>query len=223
MCPFRPVTEQAFDIHADLFGDGTGLDEEAGDDYERNLARLFEESPEGQAVAVQGVELGFAGTIVHYLLRYGGVSIPEMTDLQFETVIYQTVPAKVTVEPSEARGMILEARGFCRYLARAHRLENAEECLAIVDGDDAIEALDAALANPATWGMAKSMMMEGKARGFDLSSKDGIEQWMSAYNASLPAGATRPSGPTLAPVSRRTEANRRNKRKQQRAARRKNR
>jgi hypothetical protein len=217
------VTEPSFDIHADLFDEGSGFDEDAGEDYEEDLAELFEASPEGQAVAAQGVELGFAGMIVHYLLRYEGVSVPEMTDLQFETVIYETIPAKVTVEPSEARAMILEARAFCRYLSRAFGLENAEECLAIVEGDDAIEALDAALANPNNWGMAKSMMMEGKARGFDMSSEEGIERWISAYNASLSPGPIGSGSPAPAGVSRRTEANRRKKRKQQKAARRKNR
>jgi hypothetical protein len=95
--------------------------------------------------------------------------------------------------------------------------------LSIVEGDDAIEALEAALANPASWGMAKSMMMEGKASGFDVSSPEGIEQWMSAYNASLLAATARPTASGLAPVNRRSLASRRNKRKQQKAARRKNR
>jgi hypothetical protein len=81
ICVSSAVTGEAFDIHAELFGDRTGLDEEAVDDYERNLAQLFEESREGQAVAAQGVAPGFARTIVHYLLRYEGVSVPEMTGL----------------------------------------------------------------------------------------------------------------------------------------------
>jgi hypothetical protein len=146
-----------------------------------------------------------------------------MTDLQFGNVVFDTVPAKVMVEPGEARSMILQARAFCRYLRREHGLENAGDCLAIVEGDDAIDALQAALANPGNWGMAKSMMMEGKARGFDVSSKEGIEQWMSAYNSSLPPPPPRAPGPAFASLSRRTHAARRSKRKQQKAARRKNR
>jgi hypothetical protein len=64
------MADKAFDIHANLFGEETGLDEEGADDYERHLALLFEESLEGKALGAQGVELGFAGTIVHYLLGY---------------------------------------------------------------------------------------------------------------------------------------------------------
>jgi hypothetical protein len=154
---------------------------------------------------------------------YQGVSVPDMTDLAFETVVYDIVPAKVTVDPDEARDMVLEARAFCRYLRRAHGLENAEECLAIVEDDEAIDALHAALANPHNWGMAKSMMMAGKAKGYDISSREGIERWMGAYNASLPLPTSALSLRPSAPTSRQARASRRNKRKQQKAAHRKNR
>jgi hypothetical protein len=41
------MADQASDIHADLFGEETGLDEAAAHAYDRDLARRFEESPEG--------------------------------------------------------------------------------------------------------------------------------------------------------------------------------
>jgi hypothetical protein len=66
-------------------------------------------------------------------------------------------------------------------------------------------------------------MMTGKARGFDVSSKDGIERWVAAYNASLPPPLPRFSGPAFAFSSRRAQAARRNERKHQNAARCRNR
>jgi hypothetical protein len=212
-----------FDVNADLFPDGGELDEEAASRYERDLAKLFEESPEGRALAAEGLDTGFAGQIVHYLLGYEGVSVAQMTDLEFETVIFEIIPAKMVVEPEEARGMVLEARAFCRYLEREHGLENARSCLAIVEGDDAIEALEAALSNPENWGMAKSMVMQGKAKGFDVSSKEGLDQWFAAYNASLPPPPPHPALGGIAPGSRKAAEARRKKRKQQKAARRRNR
>lgn len=95
MVGLRPaMTEPAFDIRANLFAPGSDLDEEAAHTYEQDLAHLFEVSPEGRALAAAGVELGFAGMIVHYLLWYQGLSVPDMTDLAFETVIYDIVPAR---------------------------------------------------------------------------------------------------------------------------------
>jgi hypothetical protein len=214
------MTATTFDIHADVFTDGD-LDEEATHRYERDLVKLFEDSPEGRALAAEGLDPGFAGQIVRYLLGYEGVSVPEMTDVQFEGVLFELIPEKVVAEPEEARAMILEARAFCRYLERAHGLDNAQSCLAIVEGDDAIEALEAALANPRRWGMAKSLVMQGKARGFDVSSKEGLDEWFSAYNASLPA--LRPLPGAVAATGRKDAGARRKKRKQQKAARRKNR
>jgi hypothetical protein len=213
----------AFDIRADLFPDGGELDEEAGHRYERDLAKQFEESPEGKALAAEGIELGFAGNIVHYLLWHEGVSVPEMTEEQFESVIFGIIPAKVMVEPEEARAMILEARAFCRYLEWAHGLAGARSCLAAIENDSAIEELEEALANPENWGMAKSVVMQGKAKGFDVSSKEGLEAWFATYNASLPPPPPHPALGGVAPNSHKAAEARRKKRKQQKAARRRNR
>lgn len=45
---------------------------------------------------------------------------------------------------------------------------------------------------PATFGIAKSFVMMGMERGFDLSSEEGINKWMATYNAELTAGAGLP-------------------------------
>ena len=147
------MTDSAFDINAPLFHQGGDLDEEAAHAYERELARLFEESPEGLALAAEGVELGFAGMIVQYLVGYESVGVPDMTAGHFETVLFDLIPRKVTVEPDEARDMVLEARAFCAYLHRAHGLANAAECLAAIESEGAIERLREALAEPGNWGM----------------------------------------------------------------------
>jgi hypothetical protein len=41
------------------------------------------------------------------------------------------------------------------------------------------------LSNPANFGIAKSFVMMGMERGFDLSSEEGINEWMERYNAEL--------------------------------------
>jgi hypothetical protein len=217
------VTDSVLDINAAMFDHDGDLDEEAAHAYERDLARLFEQSPEGMALAAEGVELGFAGTIVHYLVGYESVSVPDMTAAQFETVLFEVIPRKVTVEPDEARGLVLEARGFCAYLHRAHGLANAAECLAAIKSDGAIDRLREALSDPRNWGMAKSLVMQGKESGFDVSSKAGLEEWFAAYNASLPSPASPTSRQVLPGASRGAAVARRRKRKQQKTARRKNR
>jgi hypothetical protein len=141
--------------------------------------------------------------------------------VQFQTVLFDLIPRKVMVSPDEARDMIREVRAFLAYLGREFELENVSDCLALVRGDAAIARLREALAEPRNWGMAKSLMMEGKDRGFDVSSKEGIEEWMAAHNAGL-SSPPRRTGATAIGHRPRPAAGR-GKRKLQKAARRKNR
>lgn len=78
--------------------------------------------------------------------------------------------------------------------------------------------------------MAKSLMMEGARRGFDVSSKAGIDQWIAAQNAgaglrppSLGAPPTAPPHEAPGVADRRAVEARRRKRKLAKASSRKNR
>lgn len=218
------MSSAAFTIAPALFDEGE-LDEETADVYERELTRLFMESPEGRALEAEGVELGSIASVIHYGLRYEDVPIADMTAEQFDIVLFEVIPRKVMVQPDEAGEIVREARAFWAYLGREYGLEHAAACAAVVTGDQAVTRLQRALTNPRSWGMAKSLMMEGARRGFDINSKEGIEQWIAAQNAG--AGASRP--PLPAPreaavvVDRRAAAARRRKRKVAKASRRKNR
>ncbi len=50
------------------------------------------------------------------------------------------MPRKVSVEASKAEEIVIELRAFWRFLHREFGLENAAECLAVLD-DDAIAKL----------------------------------------------------------------------------------
>lgn len=44
------------------------------------------------------------------------------------------------------------------------------------------------MGNPANFGIAKSFVMTGMERGFDMTSEEDINRWMATYNAELAAG-----------------------------------
>src|SRR5260370_3379958 len=44
------------------------------------------------------------------------------------------------------------------------------------------------MGDPANFGIAKSFVMMGLERGFDLSSEEGINEWMARDNAEITAG-----------------------------------
>jgi hypothetical protein len=148
-----PVTLAAFTIAPALFDAGE-LDEEAADVYERELTRLFMESPEGRALEAEGVELGSVASVIHYGLRYEDVTIADMTAEQFDIVLFEVIPRKVMVQPDEAGEIVRETRAFWAFLGREYGLEHAAACAVVVTGDQAITRLQRALTNPRSWGMA---------------------------------------------------------------------
>ena len=114
-------------------------------------------------------------------------------------LVFEIVPRKVTCEPSAATEIVEELRALYAFLARTGSPEHAAACAAIVDDDGAVR-LERELARPRNFGIAKSIMMGGLNGG-----TGGV--------------------PTATPRATRTPADRsrRNKRKVERKARKKNR
>jgi hypothetical protein len=48
--------------------------------------------------------------------------------------------------------------------------------------------LETEMSDPANFGMAKSFVMMGFQRGFDMGSEEGMNEWMATYNAELAEG-----------------------------------
>jgi hypothetical protein len=199
------VIASEFDIRKKLFDAQGQLDEDAANDYEQTLARLFGESPEGKTLAAEGVELGFASTVVHFVVFYEGANLAQMTTAQFGSVMFDLIPRKVMEEPGLAQDMIRETRSFLAFLTREFEFTNTFACLATIEGDRGVARLRQALSDPRNWGMGKSLLMSGKSSGFEVSSKEGIEGLIQAYNASRPAQPrlTRGRKPVKAKPSRR--------------------
>lgn len=115
-------------------------------------------------------------------------------------------------------------------------MSRAPACLALLD-DAGAARLEAELANPANWGIAKSMAMRAAGTGFDLTTPEGIEAFrrsgglgsFAIDDLRAPAGLDdypfeRAPAPALEPeVVRKREKKRKDKRKASRKARSRNR
>jgi len=55
--------------------------------------------------------------------------------------------------------------------------------------------LQAELADSSNFGMAKSLLSQGKDAGFDMTTQEGLNQFMLSYNASRSAADNRRSDP----------------------------
>jgi hypothetical protein len=191
-----------FDIHQMIFNEYGEYLEEQGNDYINQVVALFDASPEGQALVTQGIESGWTSMILDYGFRYLGVAVPDMGGDVLREILFGLIPEKVVTEPSSAPEIVTESRAFWNFVKREFELSNADNCLELLNRRGIIEDLRMSLDNPAQYGMSKSIIMEGMRRGFDVSTKEGMEQWFIIYNQeaaarmkNAPPSPTRFSGP----------------------------
>jgi hypothetical protein len=178
----------AFDIYQQIFDkDGLPREKKVGP-YIDGLMKLFVESPEGQALRNEGAEPRWADMMMEYGINYVGVTPPHMSPEDLREILFDLFPQKVSTPASEAEGIVRELRAFWTFLQREYHLANAAGCLKVLD-ERAARQLKKELSNPANFGIAKSFVMMGLERGFDLSSEEGINQWMETYNTELASGA----------------------------------
>ncbi len=222
----------AFDINQPVFSDGEFL-EKQGHRYIDQLVELFNASPEGQALRSQGEDAGWSSTVLEYAFTYLGISLPEVDGAALDEILFEIFPAKVAVPPEDADEIIREQRAFWSFLKREFALARADECLELLNDEKAVDDLRAALADTSQYGMAKSILMMGRNRGFDMSTEEGIGKWLNTYNQEVSSGnpslALPPMGfgggtgygfsPGKSSVSKKAKA----KRKMEKASRKKNR
>lgn len=214
----------AFNIHQKVFNRDGELQEKLAAQYRKDLFKLFIESPEGQALIDEGIEPGWADMMMDYGMNYLALTPPQMSPADLREVLFDLFPRKVSAEADEAPNVIRELQAFWTFLQREFQLENAAACLKILD-DKAARRLREEMSDPANFGMAKSFVMMGKARGFDMTTEEGINEWMTTYNAEITAGIgqrVNMPGLSLPFTTARSESARKSKNKTRRRKNRKN-
>ncbi len=178
----------AFNIHERVFdSDGMPIEKKAGQ-YGDQLMRLFVESPEAKALEEEGLEPGWANMMLDFGINYLNVTPPQMSASHLREILFELIPRKVSAPADEAPDIVRELRAFWQFLQREFHLENAAACLGVLD-DKAARELKKEMSDPANFGIAKSMVMMGMARGFDMSTEAGLNEWMATYNAEVAAGS----------------------------------
>ncbi len=221
-----------FDIQQSIEDRDGEIDERRVDKYIDGLMREFVASAEAQPVFDQYGNSGWPALMMEYAINYPGLTPPAMSLADFNEVVFQLFPRKVSTPPESTPSIVAELRAFWSFLQRQYGLANAKPILASLT-DASIKRLERELANPANYGMAKSMVMRGMQAGFDMTTQEGTEQFMAAYNNNLLGGggsAFEDIPPELlevelppSPLSPKERAAKRKKRKAQRQAKKRNR
>jgi hypothetical protein len=179
-----------FDIHQRIDSDDE-IDSDKVADYIDGLMEEFAKAPEVKPLIDAGVGVGWAATMMDYAANYLGLTPPKMSLRDFNEVVFELIPRKVSTEPESAPAIVEELRAFWQFLRRQYAVENAGPILASLDRT-ALERLRRELADPSNFGMAKSFVMMGQKAGFDMASQEGLDAFIQAYNSQLAARRAQP-------------------------------
>lgn len=185
-----------FDIHQPVFDSDGEFDEDRSYEYVEKLMSEFAESPEAQPIIEANGSVAWAASMMEYGISYVGATPATMTPGDFDEVLFELFPRKVSAEPERAGEIFKELRAFWAFVGRQYGLANAERIRAGMD-DRAAKRFEKEFADPANFGMAKSMVMSGMKAGFDMTTPEGCEAFRQAYNASLPINSPPPTFPGM--------------------------
>src|SRR5207237_84938 len=121
----RSFTEEpsVFDIHQSIGRDGE-IDERRVGKYIDGLMEEFAASPEAQPIIEQYGGVSWAAMMMDYAFNYIGTSVPKMALRDFNEVVFDLFPRKVSTEPDSAPQVIAELRAFWSFLHRQYGLPN---------------------------------------------------------------------------------------------------
>lgn len=170
--------------------------ERAVNRYIERLVALFEKSPEGQALLAQDkdADLWWASAMLEYAMTYVGVSPPEMSADHLREVLFEAFPRKVsTPEGFDGEKVVRTLRAFWSFLKREFGLPNADACLQFLD-DRTARRMNKEMNDPSNFGMAKTIVMMGAERGFDMTKQEDVDRWMATFNEEFARGMGAPAG-----------------------------
>lgn len=203
----------AFDIYQQVFDEDGEYLEETASQYCQELEELFESSIEAQTLRDEGIESGWVYHLMYLGMNYQGVTPAQMSATDLRIILFNLIPRKISAPAEQASEAIREFQLFWAFLQREFHLENAAACLEVLNEKNTIRRMREEMEDPANFGMAKSLVMMGLERGFDVSSQEGMDQWVTTYNAELAAGTGTPINlaatfgiPTVSQMSRRHRA-----------------
>lgn len=174
-----------FDLHTSILDSETGeeLDEGRLEEYIHGLMAEFEKSPEAEAFMTEfDTSLCWPATYMHYAAQYFCATPATVTSGETAEILFELFPRKVSVEPEAAQEIVAELRAFWQFLRRSRSLENTDAILELLSDEDA-DRLEAELADPSNFGMAKSIFSAGTNAGFDMTNQADLNRFMLAYNA----------------------------------------
>lgn len=170
-----------FDINQDICDDHGDFSAELILEYMEELQELFEASPEGQKIQKQYGLLTWAYTMMDLGFNDLEITLTEMTDEDFTEILFDLIPEMDEITANDAQFIVDELHGFWSYLYRQYKLPNAPSKLNLLN-ETAVDELQDVLSDENHDEMTQKLIMLGTQNGFDMTTQEGLNQFMLAYS-----------------------------------------
>jgi hypothetical protein len=167
--------------------DETGAEYEDPQWVQENQRLVDEFVQSSHAQGLPGLTPEMAADKVARWLRFGndyvGLDARKLHLDDVRSVLYKWLPGKMSAGPEFFAPIPIALEAFFHFLHERGLLPRPEPFLALAR--EARDRLPELAADPANWGMAKTMAMQGIAEGFDLSDPEQMQRWSAIYNDRL--------------------------------------
>ena len=160
-----------------------GMDEaaysEAYKEYKKALLEDFHASLEGQAYLAEFPDsVSWVDLLLEMGHNYPRVTLPQMTKSDVEEILTDLFPRKVMMTTREEIAEVIpELQALWRYLGREHGLDQAEAILGFLE--ELRPRFYDVMTDSSNFGMAKSLLAMGHDAGFDVTSEEGLNAFMT--------------------------------------------
>ena len=120
------------------------------------IATEFQQSPEFTSLGISGT---MTPILMDFAFNYTGLTIASVPPMGLEDILYEYIPRKVMVDPSEADEIVDDFFAFYQFLKRAYQFSLADECLSVLN-KRAKRELSISLSDPEKFGMAKTLFSD---------------------------------------------------------------
>lgn len=193
------------DATLDILDDEGDVDDERFDRYRAALMTRLAERDE-----IPDETLAAAEMLVEFAAVYHRVTFGRITANQLEALLLETIPAELAVESNEAGRIVAAARELMRLVGEELASPAAHEALELLD-DAFVARMVRELENPAKFTEGKQLVMAGIAAGFDMSTEEGVTEFVQAFaqsqrTAAKPKRTAKPKG-AAKPKAKKPKAN----------------
>jgi len=170
----------------DYYDDDEDYYDEEEDDDQASVTEAwilaFRVSPEGQEVIAKQGQISWIWSFFDFHRNYSDTILEAIdSDVLFDYLLAYC-PRNVSVEPERGAEIIFELTKFFEFASRELNIEHSKEIVDFLQEANLFEDMRAELADPANFGMAKSICMEGMREGYDVNSQEGLDAFIKIYN-----------------------------------------